>query len=277
MEDSKPLVYNLEITNGYVFRQIFELYIKLVIQIIPIFLREDVITIRSATGNKNGRKLISNIEIITDDIVDYHFNKELADIKGDEDSPDIILEQFNINDIGNNFKSIAKTNSVCLFKRQDSKCAGVKTKGLITDVSWIECAKYQSVEYDLSGFEDISESPNIRIEINQFCSIMKGMTKGDPDYISFKVYPRGLLVESWSSSGSLMRNGNWGNIKEEKFYETKVNSSVIKALCKINSMSNYSIIKIYSSRKGHLKMSHKIADFGNHEIFLIDENKEDED
>jgi len=273
MDNNKDLVYSLEITNGYVFRQIFELYVKLVIQGIPIFFRDDVITIRAGSGNKNGRKLVSNIEIFSDDIIDYHFNEELADIKANEDSPAIIVEQFNINDIGNNFKSIAKSNSVCLFKKKDAKHAAVQTKGLITDVSWIECAKYQSIEYDLSGFDDIGEKPNMRIEINQFCSIMKGMTKGDPEYISFKVYPKGLVVESWSSSGSRMRNGSWGSVEDKDFFETKVNNSVIKALCKINSMAIYSIIKVYSHKNGFLKLFHKIGDFGQHEIFLIDEEK----
>lgn len=268
--DKKEFVYNLEITNGYVFRQIFELYIKLVIQGIPLFFKEDGVTIRAGSGNKNGRRLISNIEIFADDIIDYYFNEELADIKAGEETPAIIVEQFNINDVGNNFKSIAKSNSVRLFKEKGAKCAGVQTKGLITDISWIECTKYQSIEYDLSGFDDIEDKPNIKIEINQFCSIMKGMTKGDPEYISFKVYPKGIEVESWSSSGTLMRNGNWGHIEGEPF-ETKVNHSVIKALCKINSMANHSIVKFYSNKDGYLKLVHKIGDFGEHSIFLIDE------
>lgn len=276
--DKDELIYSIEITNGYAFRQIFELFIKLIIQNIFIFLKEDIITFRAGTGSKSGRKLISNIEINTDDIIDYRFNEKLADIKETEDSPSIILEQFNINDVGNNFKSIAKTNSVRLFKKEGSKRVGIETKGLVTDISWIDCAKYQTIEYDLSGFKDIPDNPNIRIEINQFSSIMKGMTKGDPEYISFKVYPKGLVVESWNSSGKEpMRNGNWGNIKGDKYYETTVNNQVIKALCKINSMAIYSIIKIYSSRKGYLKLSHKIGDFGNHEIFLIDKNEEEED
>lgn len=272
---SDKLVYSLEITNGFVFRQIFELYTKLVIERIPIFLQKDNITIRTGTGSKNGMKLISNVEIITSDIIDYYFNEEMADVKGDEDCPAIILEQFNISNIGNNFKAIAKTNAVKLFKEKESKRVGIETIGLINDTSYIECAKYQSVEHDLSGFDTISDVPNIRININQFCSIMKGMTKGEPEYISFKVYQKGLEVESWSNSGSKMRNGSWGNIKSDKFFETRVNNSVIKAFIKINNMAPYGIIKVFSNKKGYLKLTHKIGEYGYHEIFLIDEKEED--
>lgn len=275
MDKDKQLVYSLEITNGYVFRQIFELYTKLVVRDIPIFFSEDGITIRVGTGNKNGRKLISNVEIIADDIIEYYFDENFSDVKAEKDTAALILEQFNINDIGFKLKSIAKTNAVRLFKYNNSKIVNIELKGIINNTNYIESNKYQSVEYDLSGFNDITDTPNIKIEINHFCTNMKGLTRGDPEYISFKVYPKGLEVESWNTSGVKMSEGHWGNIEGKTYYETKVNNSVIKALCKINSMAVYSIVKIYSSKKGYLKLSHKIADFGNHDIFLIDETEED--
>jgi len=271
----KELAYSLEITNGYVFRQIFELYIKLIIQSVPIFFSEDCINIRTGTNSDNGRKLISDIEILSDDIIEYYFNKDLADIK--EEGRLFILEQFNNTEINNNFKSITKTHSLRLFKEKDSKFSNIQTIGLTNDVSYIECSKYQNIEYDLGGFDDISDKPNIRIDINQFSSIMKGMTKGDPDYISFKVYPEGLKVESWNNSGLKMRNGHWGDITGDNFYETKVNLSIIKALCKIKSMITYSIIKVYSCKDGYLKIFHKIGDFGSHNIYLIDKKEDNDD
>ena len=60
------------------------------------------------------------------------------------------------------------------------------------------------------------------------------------------------------------------DIDPGSFYETKVSSSSIKALTKISSMSNYSIIKIISFRDGLLRLNHKIGDFGEHNIYLID-------
>ena len=55
------------------------------------------------------------------------------------------------------------------------------------------------------------------------------------------------------------------------FFETKANDNVNKALCKINNMSINGIIKFFSDKDKHKKMSHKIGDFGEHNIYLIDE------
>ena len=39
--EKNDLIDSFEITNGYVFRQIFELYYKLIINVIPIYLKEN--------------------------------------------------------------------------------------------------------------------------------------------------------------------------------------------------------------------------------------------
>lgn len=269
-------IYSMEITNGYVFRQIFELYDKLIIQGIPIFFKEDGITIRTGTsGSRNSRRLISDIEIVSDDIIEYYLDKDLATIPATEEQSACCIEQFNINTIRNIFKSIAKSNSVRIYKTTVSDDIFIDIKGLTTEHSRITSSKFQSIEYDFTPFENLSSVPNIKVEINQFCSTMKGMTRGDPEYTAFKIFPESLIVESWSSTGNLMKDGKWGTIKKEdydesNYVETKINSSVVKALCKVNSMAIYSIIKVYSIQNGYLKLSHKISDFGEHNIYLID-------
>jgi hypothetical protein len=270
------VIYSVEITNGYVFRQIFELYDKLVMQGIPIFFKEDGITIRTGTSSTRGnRKLISDIEIFTDDVINYYLNTELATIPRSENELACCIEQFNINTIRNIFKSIAKSNSVRIYKTTMSNDIFIDIMGLTTEHSRISANKYQSIDYNFDAFKDISDKPNIKIEINQFCSSMKGMTRGDPDYTSFKILDNALIVESRNSTGNLMKDGRWGKINEldiinNNYVETKINPTIIKALCKINGMANYSIIKIFSQQNGLLKLSHKIGDFGEHNIYLID-------
>ena len=261
--DDKDLIYSLEITNGYIFRQIFEFYVRLVMQTVPIFFKEDGITIRTGNGSKNSRRIVSDIEIFTDDIIEYNFNKELATVKGTEETSSFTVEQFNIKEIGDNFKSITKTGAIRISKKKGSKQANIEFKNLTTDTTWLECIKLQSIEYDLSSFDSLSETPNIKIEINQFCSVMKSMTRGKPEYIAFKVYDKGLAIESRNSNGDLIKKSFWGNI-EGDFFETKANDNVNKALCKINNMSINGIIKFFSDKDKHLKMSHKIGDFGEH-------------
>ena len=251
-------IYSVEITNGYVFRQIFELYDKLIIQGIPVFFKEDGITIRTGTtSSRGGRKLISDIEIFSDDLIEYYLDKDLATIPASEDESACSIEQFNINTIRNIFKSISKSNSVRIFKTTASDDVFIDIKGLTTEHSRVTPSKYQTINHDFSAFDNISSSPNIRIEINQFCSTMKGMTRGDAEYTSFKVFPNALLVEGRNGTGNLMKDGCWGKLKddydESDYVETKVNSSIIKALCQNQWHGDLQYCKDLLRRKWFLK------------------------
>ena len=205
-------------------------------------------------------KLISDIEIYTDDIISYYLNEDLATIKKTEDEPCCYIEELNINTVKSVFKSIAKSNSVRIYKTTLSDDVLIEIKGLTTEHSRLTTSKYRKVHYDVSDYQDDVETPNLKIEINQFCTTMKGMTRGDAEYTSFKVFPEGLMVEGRNGTGSITKDMRWGNVPGSKdpnieveidpssFYETKVSSSSIKALTKISSMSNYSIIKMISFR-----------------------------
>jgi len=276
------VVYSAEITNGYVFRQIFELYDKLVIEGIPVYFKESGITIRTGTSSsRDSMKLISDIEIYTDDIISYYLNEDLATIKRTEDHAPCYIEELNINTVKSVFKSIAKSNSVRIYKTTMSDDVFIEIKGLTTEHSRLSTSKYRKVHYDISEYQDEEEKANLKIEINQFCTTMKGMTRGDAEYTSFKVFPEGMMIEGRNGTGSITKDMKWGkvpaqdpNIEMEidrsSYFETKVSSSSIKALTKISSMSNYSIIKIISFRDGLLRLNHKIGDFGEHNIYLVD-------
>lgn len=265
-------IFSMEITNGYVFRQIFELFDKLVIQGIPIFFKEDGITIRTGTnGTRNERKLVLDIEIFSEDIFEYYLDPELASQPATDKTPACHVEQFNINIIKNILKSITKSYSIRIYKTTESDDILISMRSVTTEHAKISPVRYQALDYDFSSFNDTPDTPNIKIEINQFCVNLKSMARGDTDYTSFKVYPNALLVEGCNSNGVVMKDANWGEINEdEEYFETKVNTSIIKALYKINSMTYNSIVKVYSCKKGHLKLSHRISDFGEHNIYLTD-------
>lgn len=277
------VVYSAEITNGYVFRQIFELYDKLVIEGIPVYFKESGITIRTGTSSsRDSMKLISDIEIYTDDIINYYMNEDLASIKRTDDQSPCYIEELNINTVKSVFKSIAKSNSVRIYKTTLCDDVFIEIKGLTTEHSRLSTSKHRKVYYDLSEYQDEMEKPNIKIEISQFCTTMKGMTRGDAEYTSFKVFPEGLMVEGRNGTGSITKDMRWGSlpdsndpnievdIERDSYFETKVSSPSIKALSKISSMTNYSIIKVFSFRDGLMRLNHKIGDFGEHNIYLVD-------
>jgi len=269
------IIYSFEITNGYVFRQIFELYDKLIINVIPIYFKENGFILRGGSGTNSKRKIVSDVEIFAEDIIDYYLNVDLATVPRTEDSGACFIEQINLNSLKTIFKSIAKSNSVKIYRTKDSNDIHIEVKGLTTEYSRISSSNYQTVNYDISEFDNLSEIPNLKIDIGQFCSSMKGMTRGDTEITNFKVFDKGLIIEGINNSGFIVKDGKWGN-KEETSTETKVNSSIIKALCKISSIANYSIIKIFSKKNGYLKINHKVGDFGEHNIYLIDIQQDNE-
>lgn len=278
------IIYSAEITNGYVFRQIFELYDKLVIEGIPMYFKESGITIRTgSSSSRDSMKLISDIELFTDDIIHYYMNEDLATIKKSEDQDTACyIEELNINTVKSVFKSIAKSNSVRIYKTTLCDDIFIEIRGLTTEHSRLTTNKFRKFHYDISEYQDELAKPNLKIEISQFCTTMKGMTRGDAEYTSFKVFPEGMMIEGRNGTGSITKDMKWGKLPEQEdvavevefdeddYFETKVSSSSIKALTKIGGMSNYSIIKIISTRNGLLRLSHKIGDFGEHNIYLVD-------
>ena len=278
------IIYSAEITNGYVFRQIFELYDKLVIEGIPMYFKESGITIRTgSSSSRDSMKLISDIELFTDDIIHYYMNEDLATIKKSEDQDTACyIEELNINTVKSVFKSIAKSNSVRIYKTTLCDDIFIEIRGLTTEHSRLTTNKFRKFHYDISEYQDEIAKTNLKIEISQFCTTMKGMTRGDAEYTSFKVFPEGMMIEGRNGTGSITKDMKWGKLPEQEdvavevefdeddYFETKVSSSSIKALTKIGGMSNYSIIKIISTRNGLLRLSHKIGDFGEHNIYLVD-------
>jgi hypothetical protein len=268
MDYPDDIIFSLEITNGYVFRQIFELYDKLVVDSIPIFLKESGITIRTcAISTRDNRKFISDIEIFTDDIIEYYINTDLTTIKKEDSKTPCQIEKISMSTVKTVLKSITKAKSVRLYKKTTDDDICIQIKGVNIENSKISSGKHKSSDYDISRFDDLPTEPNIKIDIGQFCDTMKGVTR-DTDFTIFKLFEKGLIIEARNTIGSVVKDNRWGKHDGEDYNECVVGTNFIKALCKINSMANYSIVKLYSNKTGCFKLNHKIGDFGEHNIFI---------
>lgn len=263
------MIFSLEITNGYVFRQIFELYDKLIINNIPMFFKESGVTIRNCVfSSRDSRKLISDIEIFTDDVIEYYINTDLTTItKAESDTP-CQIEKISMTTLKSVIKSISKSNSIRMYKTTESNDICIQIKGINIENARITSGVYQSNDYDISHFEDLPDTPNIKIDIGHFCNIMKGITR-DTDFTVFKVYDKGLVVEGSNNIGTVLKDNEWGEVdSKDSFHQCKIGTNFIKALCKINGMASYSIVKLFCNRDKCFKLNHKIGDFGEHNIFL---------
>lgn len=274
----EKVIFRAEFTAGYVIRQVLEFYEKLIIHTIPFYFKEKDISIVTGTGkNKAGRYMISTMELFTDDIIDYYLDMDLVNIEGDDESDSCYAEQFSIDLIKSILKSITKTCSILFYKTTTSDTVHLVIKANAVVKTGIRSAKYQVTEHDLTMFDDLPSTPNVKIDTSEFNTSIKGMSK-DTNYTSFKVFPEGLHLSYHSPDGAAMKRGSFGRgvpedmteVGEDDYYETKVSGSTIKALQKIHGMSSNSILKITSCQDGNLQIRHKIADFGEHRIYLID-------
>jgi len=259
-------IFCMEITNGYVFRQIFEFYNQLVVNKVPMFLKENGVTIQTSISSpKEGNKLLSDVEIFTNDIIKYNINTDLTTIKKKDSDTPCQIEKINMINIKSILKSVSKQNSIKLYKNVGSDNIDLQIKGINIDNTKIITSKYESTYFNLEDFEDIESEPNMRLDISQFCITMKGLLR-DSSVASFKFYKDGLIIEG-NTGDNIVKYNQWGKL-EGDYKECKVGLSFIKALCKINSLSNHSIIKLFCSKPGFMKISHKIADFGEHNIYI---------
>ena len=277
----EKVIFKAEFTAGYVIRQVLEFYEKLLIHSIPFYFKERDISIVTGTiNNKAGRHMISMMELFTDDILDYYLDMDLVNIEGDDESDSCYVEQFSIDLIKSILKSITKTCSILISKTTTSDTVHMVIKANAVVKTGIKSAKYQITEHNLSMFDDLPPVPNVKIDTSEFNTSIKGMSK-DTNYTSFKVFPSGVYLSYHSPDGAVMKHGSFGTgvpdtIEEmdrtdpDDFLETRVSGGTIKALQKIHGMSSNSILKITSARDGYLQIRHKIGDFGEHRIYLID-------
>jgi len=270
------IIFSFEITNAYIFKQIFNIHSKLNISSVPFYFKEDGITILTGSTSKaNNRRVIIDIEIDGDEILEYYLNKELCSVKISEDNEYAChIEQLDINMLIGILKSIQKATSLQIYKTTNNDEISINIKHTTTEKTKMSCGKFQEVEYDINRFQNISPQPNVKVDINQFCNGIKSMTRGDPEYVSFKIFPEGLIIESKNNNETVIKDWFSGIIKEDydetDYVETKVNTNMIKSLSKINTMLTNSIVKIYSEENGYLKISHRVADYGENHIYFID-------
>lgn len=269
VEYGNDVIFSIEITNGYVFRQIFELYDKLIISSIPMFFKESGVTIRSKVmSTRDNTKLISDVEIYTDDVLEYYINTDITTVTNKESENPYQIEKISMNTIKSILKSISKSNSIRLFRTTQDQDIKIQIKGLNVENAKLNSSIYDNTDINILEIDqlEISET-NIKIDIGQFCCMMKGITR-DTDKINFKIYKNGIEVEGKNMAGTIIKNNTWGDVNSSEYFECNTGVSFIKSLSKINSMVNYSIVKITSNRDGFIKFSHKVADFGEHNIYI---------
>lgn len=275
----EKIIYYVKFSNGYIFRQALEFYKELIIHSIPLYFKEEDISIITGSGNqKDNRHIISTMDLVTDNISKYFLDPDLVNIEGDEETESCFAEQLNIDLLKSVLKSMQKGCKVCMFRTTISDLINIeiKTTGIVK--SAIKSGELKNREYKLSGFRKLPKKPNVRIDTTEFNSTLKGLGK-DVRTACFKVFPKGLHLSFYNSSSekNSIKEGSFGeNIPEdieeadeESYYKTVISGSTIKSFLKIHNICPNSVLKITSGKNGYLQIRHNVYDFGEHKIYII--------
>lgn len=291
---NKELLFSFTILKGFAFRGIFELFDKLMIKTLPIFFKEDGITILTRISKEDGKQVMTDTEIFGDDIIEYYLNTKYLEKQKKDDLPPFHIEQVKIEAISKQIKNVKKQSSIRLYKYIGGKKIFLETASAQggQQQSSIDCLDYQKIPTNTHIY---NESPNVKIQIDNFCAAMKNLSSGGINYVLFKVFKRGLAVEGKNDRDVCISKAAWGEISKtveyddsdsedeapmtpskRDFYKIKIPISVIKAFQKLNSVLKNSIIKVYSNEDGYVCLQHKVDVFGEQRIYF-QEKSEDND
>lgn len=266
--EKENLIFLFKITNPEVIKNIIDIYYKNNIVSVPFYLKKEGITIQASTILEN-QKFVSDVEIYTDDILEYYLNLEKCKIKDDENSLHII--QVEIKTLKEVLKSLSKDGSMlCVYQHVSENKISVDIITNTTETTEIKENEYQQLELD---YGEIPEKPNYKLKIKEFCTGLKSLTRGKPENIHFTIFNGGAIAKSESAGNQSSKKWEWGIIPEgEDGVTTSINVEIIKSIQKIDSLSISGIIKLFSLKNGNLKISHKLGDFGEHQMYFLPKN-----
>jgi hypothetical protein len=275
---NEELIYRVELTDGYTFRQLIEMLICKKTTAITLYLKEEgIATCASSVFEVDNKqtKFLNSVVIFGDDIMEYTINPDLTTVprKNKGKKPFYQSEIIIIKDIKNVLKSVTKAYNLVLEKTTKSDGIKIIMKGSTSTSAIIQ----SSDEEEASGKHDellkyencCSDKENVRIDIGKFGTSLKSITR-DVNMVTFHVYEKGLKVTSDNINSTVQKTFCWGECEGDCF-TTDINISLVHSLSKISPISGPSIAKIYSPMDGFLKISHNVSVYGTSNLYFVTE------
>ena len=262
IKHEKDLVFLIDFHDGYAFRQIME-FLKLTVTSVPMYFTENGISILQGNGDGS---LIININIKGAELLNYHFDKSLANMpSADADSPTYHMVCFNVSKFRDTIKSTARKEGIRIFQYKDSNVVHIQVYGGSKNGEGgtsIESQTYTPFHYELSGFEQSIYEPNCRAPLSEFCNACGqfGKVKSNK-YTNYACYPKGIYVTAISETGTTSMFKKWGKIENEttkhnkrNHYNVKIPIDVIKAISKLSNLTNNGIMRICCEDDNFIRM-----------------------
>lgn len=138
-----------------------------------------------------------------------------------------------------------------------------------TSISTLVTQTVEQVIYDIPEY---SLTPTCIVPSSLFSKVCLSLCATKNKNFLIEISGKGLvfntLMDAGTNSRSETLNNGFNNPSTDKVY-IKVDSSVIKAISKINNLTSQGIVKIYSCEGYPLKLTTNIGYYGKLEIYLV--------
>ena len=270
-KESYNLIFCLDITDGYSFRQMIDFY-KTNTSAIPFIINKNFLSIKS--GNGLNTMLIDTI-IYRDNILKYYVNEKYFNDK-ENNSHNIMpeLAEFYIY-----INSIQKQGSIKIFQYYEEQeyiygqiYGGFKNNNGIFK---IKLDKFTLLNYNFIDNIQENDFPNAKVSLTSFCNACETCIKIKKNDILLKCFQNSVNFSIKKESYDAVENIIWysdncieSELEETECFNIKINN-MIKNLSKLKNFNSKGIIKIYCKCDKVLRLDFNTGIIGITSIYIF--------
>ena len=251
--------------NGYIFRKSVEYFDKNLTSA-PFHFTKKGIVVENCNSLET---CVIKAFFDKDEILEYYIH-QLPD-KDDEDI--VYVLNVNLKELFEKIKSITNKTKIYICKYNelpDKVFLGFHGGTVNNRFEIMKTEDYEINNCDMGDDKHIKPEPNVKMPINDFTDICKRALKTGSS--SFKCGPNSLRIVNDSLTSTDKCLGKWGLDKPgTKKYTTKIKNSMLSSgIVKMYSLNPNGTVRIYSYRKGMIKIESKISSIGQIFTYLLD-------
>lgn len=254
--------------DGYIFRQLMH-FLESNFECVPMCFTENGIFL---SGGNDINSLVCKNFFDKNELLEYKLDME----KINDPVNGCHMININLKEYYNQIKGIAKKESIslCQYEKRQDIVFITSYGGNDTNDGYdiLKTEDFTNKCYDTTEVDSIQEA-NSKTTLLSFALACKKSAKIKRVNSTFKLSKTNCKIISKNEVGTTSSIADWGFCKRKKtvvFYETLVNSKILKKLEKISNLNTNGVIRMYCNSDGIIRLETKLGTMGHTCIYLID-------
>jgi len=276
------LVFYVEFTAGYGFRQLVE-FSRKALECLPLFFGKHAVTTCRGNGTNT---LVTSTVIRREDLTDYYYNSALVNTPGEDEDSGYHVVNMKLTNFHNQIRSVGKKEGVRLFQYHEHpgyiflQFFGGKTKmGWVT----IRSEPYVHMSYDIQEDKPrASNNPNCTVSLADFCGTATTIARLKYENATFRCFAYGAHIFGGKTDGDTTRTNKWGNVepvyagpvpmsgeKPSNCFDIHMSINILGALAKMANFNPEGIVRIYCSMDNMVRLEVPLGCFATTRVYII--------